>query len=149
MDLTRVKESTSSNDSKVAPATHHKKRLGVIAVIITVAALVIASIFAAGYYYGQSVAEKKQKKPENLLSQLGDSLSLAAPATGSVDKVDRMSITIIGSDNQPKTFSLTESTRVTHQNTTLTLSDVKKGQNVTVFTTGNEKNLTVTRIIVR
>ena len=149
MDLTRVKESTSSNDSKVAPATHHKKRLGVIAVIIPVAALVIASIFAAGYYYGQSVAEKKQKKPENLLSQLGDSLSLAAPATGSVDKVDRMSITIIGSDNQPKTFSLTESTRVTHQNTTLTLSDVKKGQNVTVFTTGNEKNLTVTRIIVR
>ena len=149
MDLTRVKESSASSETKVAPASHHKKRIGLIAVSIAVVALVIASIFAAGYYYGQSVAEKKQKKPDNLLSQLGNSLSFAAPATGSVDKVDRMSITIIGSDNQPKTFSLTDSTRVTHQNTTLTLSDVKKGQNVTVFTTGNEKNLTVTRIIVR
>ena len=149
MDLTHVKESTGASDDKSSSAPHHKKRIGLIAVVVLVIVLVIASIFTAGYFYGQSVAEKKQKKPDNLFSQIGNTLSLAAPATGTVDKVDRMSITIIGSDNQAKSLSLTDSTRVTHQNTTLTLSDVKKGQNVTVFTTGNEKNLTVTRIIVR
>lgn len=150
MDLTRVKKADESEGKSAEATPHHKKRVGAIVVLITVSLLMVGSIFAAGYYYGQSIATKNQKKtPDNFLTRLGNTLAFASPSTGEVQKVDRMSITITASDGNPKTFSLNDSTRITKQNVSLTIADVRKGQQVTVFTTGSKENPTVTRIIIR
>lgn len=150
MDLTRIKKSDEAETKEAEATPRHKKRVGVIVLIISVSVLITGSIFAAGYYYGQSIAAKNQKKtPDNFLTKLGNTLAFASPSTGEVQKVDRMSITITASDGNPKTYSLNDSTRITKQNVSLTIADVRKGQQVTVFTTGSKENPTVTRIIIR
>lgn len=133
----------------------NNKQLSLILGVVLV--LVLSSGIA--FYSGIQIGKKEATKAIN--RKIGDFINpLTALATnplfpdsvvGKVTSVNGKSITVKRIDGKTATITVNDKTLITQNTKTLSISDIKKDANVTVFTskTSKQDNLVSSRIIVR
>ena len=127
--------------------------------LILGAVLVLVLASGIAFYSGIQIGKKEATKAIN--RKIGDFINpLTALATnplfpdsvvGKVTSVNGKSITVKRIDGKTATITVNDKTLITQNTKTLSISDIKKDANVTVFTSKSSKqdNLVSSRIIVR
>ena len=127
--------------------------------LILGAVLVLVLASGIAFYSGIQIGKKEATKPIN--RKIGDFINpLTALATnplfpdsvvGKVTSVNGKSITVKRIDGKTATITVNDKTLITQNTKTLSISDIKKDANVTVFTSKSSKqdSLVSSRIIVR
>lgn len=127
-------------------------------VLLTLAGILVVGSAAGGGYYaglqkGRSEATKiitgKITETLNPLNLLSSNPIFPGSVIGQVTKVESDKITVKKANGEEKTIAIASTTQVTRQSETLKVSDVQKGQQVTVFVKKDGDKETATRIIVR
>jgi len=136
-----------------------KKRIfdkGVVIIILLVTILVLLA-GGAGFYAGNIYGQRKGtqaavNKVTDLLNPLNAISSNAAfPYTviGKVTKVSAKEVTVKLPNGEEKTVATTEKTKVTQGSDVKSLNDIKKDNNITIFTNGNGDDQVATRVVIR
>ena len=146
---------TSSQDYQPSTKNLRQKRdiLQMILSVIIVIALSAGAGFYGGYLVGKRegarLAVKKVTDFINPFNAISDNPLFPSTVLGKITQINATSIQVQLANKSQKTIIVTDRTQVTKASKTLTIKDVKKGDQVTVLTTGKDSNQTATRIVLR
>ena len=150
MDITPA--SQTDKKTKRRSVTSKQKKLILILVTILLGVGLIAGAYKLGYDKGFTKGEEQGKKSSRStgLSELfSNPTNPFRSVSGEVKTVTTDKIEVNTSRGEVKSIKITEKTKITKKTTTLKVSDIKPDQKVTIFTQGQENDLTATRIVLR
>lgn len=139
----------SSLPHKIAVFIKRNKKVLLILLAILLAGVVLYGTYHSGYNKGYTEGKKHASSTSSLENLLKNPTMPFHTVTGEIKSVSGNSVTINTSKGEVKTIPLNDNTKITQKTTTLKTSDLKAGQKVTVFTNGDDKNVTATRIVLR
>lgn len=138
--------------SKIDNRTKKGVLIGAIAVLLL--GSIICVSYKVGYDKGhdnglETGKKEASSKSDKLSDILKGSNSPFKFDSGVLQEVKKDSVIIDTSDGERKTVKLNDKTKITKKTDTLSVSDLKKGQKVTIYNDGNQDNPTATRIVLR
>lgn len=144
-------------EDKLQLEPQHKKRKSSKPTIIAVGILILAAVGGSSFYAGLKLGEKRgaeivaKKITDTLnpLNLLSNNPVLPGTVVGNISQVDSQSLTLKLANGDEKKLRLTDKTQVTQQSNTLKISDLKTGQQVTVFVKQDTKKDQALRVLVR
>lgn len=141
------------------PSTNKKSSAinrSVLNTMLLVVILVVVSAgggYAAGFQMGKKegakAAVKKVTDLLNPLNAVSDNPLFPQTILGKVADVSKSSITVTLANGEEKSVPLNEKTKVSQQDQAKSISDIKKDSQVTVFTTGKDKEKVANRVVIR
>ncbi len=144
-------ETNQTDDSKKSSILKYKKLWIILAVVLAQIGL-IAGIFSLGYTVGKDVGAKQVTVDQSLVginSLLGSVSNPYRSVTGTVSEVSSSSIVVVTQRGEKKSVKLTDTTQVTNKAKAATISDIKKGNTVSVFLADSSAdNPTATRVVI-
>lgn len=105
--------------------------------------------FQLGKKEGARLAVKKVTDFINPLNALANNPLVPGSVAGTVMSIDASSIQVKDTKNKEVTIPINGRTKVTKGETAVTMKEVLKDSQVTVLTTGKDKKLVATRIVIR
>ncbi len=153
-----MEKNQSKSHVKVLPqAQQPGSKRSYITKLLTSFVIVGALAAGGGYYVG--FQKGKAEGGEAAIKKIGDALNplnllannpvLPNTVMGQIASVGNDSITITQINGQKKQIEINHSTQITQHTNTLNISDLKPGNQVTVFVNKQGKLETASRIIVR
>ncbi|QQS26939.1 hypothetical protein IPM44_04490 [bacterium] len=124
------------------------KKIIVVVIAVVLVGAVIGGVYYAGFKNGekQGQANAKKEMAANPFANLGDANRfLPKYKTGEIVSISKDSIVVKTTDKDEK-FTVSDKTKVTRKTETLSLSNLKKGDKVTVFTANDG---VATRIVLK
>ncbi len=145
---------TSTQDSQPNRGVRIRRDLlQTVLLVLIVVAISAGAGYAAGFQMGKReggrLAVKKVTDYINPLNAISDNPLFPSTVLGEVVDITDTSIKIKQANGSEKTIVINDKTRVTKGSDSLSFKDVTKDSNVTVITTGKDKDQTATRIIIR
>lgn len=150
MDITPASQTTKK--SKNRKLTPQQKKLVIIVLTILISVGLAAGAYKLGYDKGFTKGEEQGKKAarsagfNNLFNSPNNPFR---SVSGEVKSISNDKIEVNTNQGDVKTIKIIDTTKITKKTDTLKVSDVKTDQKVTIFTQGQENDLTATRIVVR
>ena len=145
-------EGSTSTVTKKSPRINGGM-LNTVLLVVIVIFISAGTGYFAGYKMGQkSGAKKVVQKVTDLLNPLNAvSNNPLFPHTfvGKVTDINDNAITIKLANKEEKKVALTKTTKVSKQNKVLGIRDVKKDDQVTIFTIGKDSDTTANRVVLR
>lgn len=145
-------EGSTSTVTKKSPRINGGM-LNTVLLVIIVIFISAGTGYFAGFKMGQkSGAKKVVQKVTDLLNPLNAvSNNPLFPHTfvGRVADINDNAITIKLANKEEKKVALTKTTKVSKQNKVLGIKDVKKDDQVTIFTIGKDSDTTANRVVLR
>ncbi len=150
-------DNTSANKLKTNKLTSSVMKHKTIWIVVF-AIVVLAGVAYGAYQYGRSSGYKQGydfgikngrttiSTPRSLFS---DNLPTPQITVGTIKSITADAMVINTSKGEVKEIKLNDQTKVTQKTTTLKLSDLKVGQKITIFTSGEQNALTATRIVIQ
>lgn len=126
-------------------------------IIVLLGGIFSLMVGAGGYYVGYQIGKKEGARATvasvtdllNPLKAISDNAAFPYTAIGKVSSVSKDKLTVKLPDGTEKTMALNDKTTVSNGSKILGVSDIKKDENITAFTTGKGKDLVATRIVIR
>jgi len=147
-----MKSETNQIDETKNSSTLKYKKLWVILAVVLAQIGLIAGIFSLGYTIGKDVGAKQVAVEQSLVginSLLGSVSNPYRSVTGTVSEVSSSSIVVVTQRGEKKSVKLTDTTQVTNKAKAATVSDIKKGNTVSVFLEDSSAdNPTATRVVI-
>lgn len=144
-------ESSQTKDSKNSSTLKYKKLWIILAVVLAQIGL-IAGIFNLGYTIGKDVGAKQVTVDQSLVginSLLGSVSNPYRSVTGTVSEISSSNIVVVTQRGEKKSVKLTDTTQITNKAKSATVSDIKKGNTVSVFLEDSSAdNPTATRVVI-
>ncbi len=148
---TMKSEINQTDDSNKSSTLKYKKLWIILAVVIAQIGL-ITGIFSFGYTVGKDVGAKQVTVDQSLVginSLLGSVSNPYRSVTGTVSDVSNGKVVVVTQRGETKSVKLTETTEVTNKAKAATVSDIKKGNTVSVFLEDSSAdNPTATRVVI-
>lgn len=119
-----------------------------------IAGAIIVGVVGSAYYIGYKSGytsgneDAKEEAKANVPNLLDSIPNIFNSVSGTVEEVSTSSITVKTS-SENKTLEISESIKVNKGSQTLGIADVKKGDDVTIYSTKNDGTLVPTRIVVK
>ena len=111
-----------------------------------------AGIFNLGYTIGKDVGAKQVTVDQSLVginSLLGSVSNPYRSVTGTVSEISSSNIVVVTQRGEKKSVKLTDTTQITNKAKSATVSDIKKGNTVSVFLEDSSAdNPTATRVVI-
>lgn len=126
--------------------TANPKKTGLVVAGVLAVSLAGWGTYSTGYNNGHKAAESA--KPSTLAQAKKNDPALPVPVSGEVTDVKGNQITVKMSNNQSKTFTIDDKTKIAKKATVIKASDIQKGSRIVVFTLGSNKD-TASRIVVQ
>ena len=119
---------------------------------VTSAVVIVALLFGlhkVSYNSGYDAGLEEGKKSASLSNSFGNLQNPFQLVSGTVADINNDHITVDTSRGQKQSVKLTDETRITKKTENLSRDSIKKGTKVSVFTKGEQDDLTATRIVIR
>lgn len=131
--------------------TPKQKKIWTVILTTLLVLAILAGVYGYAYNKGYKNGEAAGKK--NTAANASDIFNNVQnpfkTLTGQVEKVEGETVTITTSKGETKTVKLTDKTKITKKTETLNKDSLTKGTKVTIFTQGEDSNISATRVVVR
>lgn len=125
----------------------------IVLLVVFLTLLVGGGCFYGGYRFGKVMGTKDAVTSVtdllNPIKAVSNNAAFPYTAIGKVDGVSKDKLTVKLADGTTKSMVINDKTAVTKSSKVVSVSEIQKNNDVTVFTTGSGKDLVAVRVIIR